>query len=274
VFLSFNGKRLDLTTPKVMGILNLTPDSFFSSDHLRSVDNHLMKAEQMLKEGASIIDLGAVSTRPGAPVVPEKEEFNRLVPSLKAIRQRFPEAFLSIDTFRHTIARQAVDLGADMINDVYGGRFEDDTLKHIAQLGVPYILMHMKGTPDTMQLNPQYQDVVAEIAYFFLQQTRKLRELGASQVVIDPGFGFGKTVSHNFEILDRLQELTSMGFPLVTGVSRKSFIQKTLSVEAMEALNGTTVLHTIALLKGAKILRVHDVREAVEVVKLVEEVNK
>ncbi|MBL7138363.1 MAG: dihydropteroate synthase [Bacteroidales bacterium] len=269
MILSFNGKKLDLSIPRVMGILNLSPDSFFDGGRFSSIDAQLKRVEQMLEEGASIIDLGAVSTRPGAKEIGETGELDHLVPSLKAIRRHFPDCFLSVDTYHSSVARKAVDLGADLINDIYGGRFEDHMLNTIARLGIPYILMHMKGTPDTMQQQPEYQDVVAEIAYFFQQQTEKLREHGASQVLIDPGFGFGKTVGHNFEILYRLQEFESLGFPLVVGVSRKSMIQKTLGVNALESLNGSTVLHTIALLKGASILRVHDVKEAVQAVKLV-----
>ena len=256
-----------------MGILNLTPDSFYDGDPLNSVDTHIARVDQMLKEGASIIDLGAVSTRPGARDISESEEVDRLMPSLKAIRLNFPDCFISIDTFRCSIVQKAVDEGADMINDIYGGRFDSDMLKIIGQMDIPYILMHMKGTPDTMQQNPEYHDVVAEIAYFFLQQTEKLREFGARQILLDPGLGFGKATAHNFEILNRLQEFETIGFPLVTGVSRKSFIQRALGVDAMDALNGSTVLHTLALLKGVKILRVHDVREAVQVVKLVESVT-
>jgi len=268
-----NGKSLDLSTPKVMGVLNITSDSFFDGGKYSSIEAQLSRVEQMLDEGASIIDLGAVSTRPGANEIAESEELDRLVPSLKAIRHRFPGCFISIDTYRTSVAQEVADLGADLINDIYGGRFDGDMIKTIARLGVPYILMHMKGRPDTMQENPEYQDVVAEIAYFFQQQTDKLRELGANQVLIDPGFGFGKTAEHNFEILHRLQEFEDLGFPLAVGVSRKSFIQKILGVTAMEALNGSTVLNTIALLNGTSILRVHDVKEAMQAVRLVEAVR-
>ena len=273
MIISFNGKRLDLTSHKVMGVLNLAPDSFFDGGRFSTIDVQLRRVEQMLEEGASIIDLGAVSTRPGAKEIDESEELDRLVPSLKAIRHHFPDCFLSVDTYHASVAQKATDLGADMINDIYGGRFEDEMLKTVARLDVPYILMHMKGSPDTMQLNPEYRDVVAEIAYFFLQQTEKLREHGTSQALIDPGFGFGKTVEHNFEILHRLKEFESLGFPLVVGISRKSMIQKTLGVSALESLNGSSVLHTIALLNGASILRVHDVKEAVQAVRLVEAVR-
>ncbi|MBN1197987.1 MAG: dihydropteroate synthase [Bacteroidales bacterium] len=271
--LSFNGKRLDLNSPRVMGILNITPDSFFNQGDFHSPDAQLRRVEQMLKEEASIIDIGAVSTRPGAQKIPESEELKRLVPSLTAIRKEFPDCFLSVDTFHPSVASEAISLGADMINDIYGGRFGESMPETIAALNVPFILMHMKGTPATMQLHPEYQDVVTEIAYFFHQQTNKFRELGATQVLIDPGFGFGKTVEQNFEILDRLQEFESLGYPVAIGISRKSMIQKTLEVTASEALNGSTVLHTIALLKGALLLRVHDVKEAMQAVKLVKAIN-
>ncbi|MBE0648614.1 MAG: dihydropteroate synthase [Bacteroidales bacterium] len=267
--LAFNGKQLDISSPKVMGILNITPDSFFDPGHYSSIDLQLRRVEQMLDEGAEIIDIGAVSTRPGAEKIPASEEVARLIPSLIAVRQKFPECFLSVDTFQPVVVREAVAHGADMINDIFGGRFAGDMMETIAGLNVPYILMHMKGVPGTMQVDPQYQDVVAEVAYFFHQQTEKLRALGASQTMIDPGFGFGKTAAHNFELLDRLQEFKNLGFPIVVGFSRKSMIQKTLGVPVDDALNGTTVLNTIALQKGASILRVHDVKEAVEAVKLV-----
>lgn len=272
--LSFNGKRLDLNSPRVMGILNITPDSFFNQGYYGSLDVQLRRVEQMLKEEASIIDIGAVSTRPGAEKIPEAEELARLVPSLKAIRKEFSDCFLSVDTFHPSIASEAISLGADMINDIYGGRFGGNMPETVASWNVPYILMHMKGTPDTMQLHPEYLDIVPEIAYFFHQQTKKLRELGSTQVLIDPGFGFGKTVAQNFEILDRLQEFESLGYPIAVGMSRKSMIQKTLGVTALEALNGSTVLHTIALLQGAVLLRVHDVKEAMQAVKLVKAVNE
>lgn len=270
---SFNGKRLDLSSPAVMGILNITPDSFFDRGDWGSLDAQLKRVEEMLSEGASIIDIGAVSTRPGAEKIPESTELERLVPSLKAIRAAFPDTFLSVDTYHPGVASKAVSLGADMVNDIYGGRFDGRMHETIAGMNVPYILMHMKGNPDTMQDNPEYQDVVAEIAYFFQQQTDKLRAMGASQIMIDPGFGFGKTVEHNLEIMDRLGEFKSLGFPIVAGISRKSMIQKTLGVAVSEALNGSTVLNTIALMKGASILRVHDVKEAVEAVRLVEAVK-
>ena len=268
-----NGKHLDLSSPKVMGILNLTPDSFFDGGKHLSIDIQLKRVEQMLEEGVSIIDLGAVSTRPGSLNVSESEEIDRLFPSLKAIRHDFPDVFLSIDTYHASVAEKAVKLGANMINDIYGGRYDEGMLETIARLNVPYVMMHMKGEPKTMQHNPQYKDVVAEVAYFFQQQISKLRKMDFGQVLIDPGFGFGKTIDHNFEILRRLPEFQTLGCPVVAGLSRKSMIQKSLDVTASEAGNGTTVLQTIALLKGAVILRTHDIREAVQAIKLVEIVS-
>lgn len=269
MILSFNDKRLDLSTPAVMGILNITPDSFFDGGRFSTPQDRLHRVETMLAEGAGIIDIGAVSSRPGAAGVTQDEELGRLIPALTEIRRGFPECILSVDTFRPAVARAAVETGADMINDIYGGRYHGDMLGTIASMGVPYILMHMKGTPGTMQQNPRYHDVVAEIAYFFQQQTDALRAMAHTKVLIDPGFGFGKTVAHNFEILRRLGEFSTFGYPIVAGLSRKSMIQKTLDLKPHEALNGSTVLQTIALIKGASILRVHDVKEAVEAVRLV-----
>ncbi len=262
-------RELNLSTPLIMGILNLTPDSFSDGGKFQTIDAQLNHAEQMILEGASIIDIGAVSTRPDASVVSEEIERERLLPSLKAIRKEFPTTVISVDTFRPMVARAAIADGADIINDVYGGRFEEGMFATIASLNVPYILMHMKGTPETMQQNPGYTDIVAEITYFFEQQLIRCRDKGMRQVMIDPGFGFGKTVEHNFALLSRLEEFKSMGVPVVVGLSRKSMITRVLKINSDEAKNGTTVLNTIALIKGADILRVHDVKEAVEAIRLV-----
>ena len=263
------GKRLDLSKPVVMGILNIAPDSFYDGGRFGTLDARLKQTEQMLKEGASIIDLGAVSTRPGALEVSPDIELERLLPSLQSIRNHFPECILSVDTYRPLIARAVVDHGADMINDIYGGRFEEGMLATISNLKVPYILMHLKGDPEKMQDNPAYSDVVAEVAYFLEQQTIQCRAKGIHQIIIDPGFGFGKTIQHNFQLLSRLETFRSLGFPLMVGISRKSLIHRFLEITPDTALNGTTVLHTIALLKGANILRVHDVKEAMEAIRLV-----
>lgn len=264
-----NGRVLNLDSPVVMGILNVTTDSFFDGGKYLSIDNQLRRVEQMLDDGAAIIDIGAISTRPGAKEISRAGELERLLPSVKAVRRHFPDCYISVDTYRPLIARAMVENGADIINDIFGGRFTDDMFESVAGLKVPYILMHMKGTPETMQDNPVYSDVVAEITYFFEQQIARCREEGISQVIIDPGFGFGKTVEHNFTLLSRLDTFRSLGVPVLAGLSRKSMINKALHVSSREALNGTTVLNTVALLKGADILRVHDVKEAVEAVKLV-----
>jgi len=255
--------------PRVMGILNLTPDSFYDGGKAGSIGDQVEKVGSMLANGASVIDLGAVSTRPGSHEICEDCEIERLIPSLRAIRYHFPEAIISVDTFRPEVAREAVYHGADMINDIYGGTYAPEMAQVIAELRVPCILMHIKGNPATMQQQPEYGDVVAEIAFFLEKQTEKYRELGVRQLLIDPGIGFGKTILHNFEILRRLPELVNLGYPLVIGLSRKSLIRDTLHIDAEKALNGTTVLNTIALLNGANIIRVHDVSEAKEVIDLV-----
>ena len=271
--LFFGTNELELSTPVVMGILNLAPDSFFDGGRFLSLDNQLQQVEKMLQEGASIIDLGAVSTRPGAGDVDEQEELGRLIPAVKAIKLHFPECILSVDTFRARVAKAAVEQGASMVNDIYGGRYEQGMFEMVASLKVPYILMHMKGTPATMQIKPSYADVVAEVAYFFENQLQQCREAGVRQVIIDPGFGFGKSTEQNYTLLGHLEEFRSTGAPLLVGISRKSMIYKQLCIESSEALNGTTVLNTIALMKGADILRVHDIKEAMEVIRLVKMVG-
>jgi dihydropteroate synthase len=260
---------LNLKLPAIMGILNLTPDSFYDGGHYLSLDSQLKRVEQMLDEGAAIIDLGAVSTRPGAIEICQTGELERLLPAIKAIRHHFPGILLSVDTYRPLIARAMVEHGADMINDIYGGRFDPGMLETVAALKVPYILMHMKGTPGNMQQNPEYSDVVAEVSYFFEQQTSMARNSGILEIIIDPGFGFGKTLEHNFSLLSRLDSFKTLGYPLAVGLSRKSMITRALNIKPAAALNGSTVLHTISLLKGADILRVHDVKEAMEAVSLV-----
>jgi dihydropteroate synthase len=252
-----------------MGILNLTPDSFYDGGRFTGIDRQLVQVEKMLLDGASIIDLGAVSTRPGAEEVCQTGEMERLLPAIRAIRLRFPECILSVDTFRPLVARAMVGYGADMINDIYAGRFEEGMFETIASLDVPYVMMHMKGDPGTMQVNPHYSDVVAEVIYFFEQQTARARMSGVNQVIVDPGFGFGKSDEHNYRLLSALDMFRSLGYPVMAGLSRKSMINRVLKTKPEEALNGTTVLNTIALLKGADILRVHDVKEAVETIKLV-----
>jgi len=275
----FNGKRMDFTTPRVMGILNVTPDSFYDGARGRLDDwtigrlvEFMCKVDDMIREGAYIIDIGAVSTRPGASEVTGEEEKRRLLPVLKEIRKVYPTIIISIDTYRAEIARIAAGEGADMINDISGGTFDRQMISTIAHLGIPFIIMHIQGTPENMQLNPDYEDVVKEVRSFLLQQARKLESAGHDQIILDPGFGFGKTVEHNYQILEGLNDFVTTGYPVLAGLSRKSMINRVLSIKPDDALNGTTVLNTIALLKGASILRVHDVREAVEAVKLINEI--
>lgn len=257
-----------------MGILNLAPDSFFDGGKFPGIRDQLIHVEKMLNDGASIIDAGAVSTRPGSVEVEEAEELRRLIPAIDAIMRSFPGCLLSADTYRPAVARAAVEHGVCMINDIYGGRYADGMLETVATLNVPYILMHMKGTPASMQEDPTYSDVVAEVAYFFESQLSRCREKGVAQVILDPGFGFGKTVAHNFKLLAHLGELRSFEKPILAGISRKSMITRLLGIRASESMNGTTVLNTIALMKGADILRVHDVREAKEAISLVGELGQ
>jgi dihydropteroate synthase len=262
------GISLDLSTPKVMGILNITPDSFYDGGFFISLSEQLKQVERMMTEGAAIIDIGAVSTRPGAVFVNEDEETRRLLPVLRAVRKHFPDAIVSVDTFRSGVAKVVIDNGAGMINDVYGGRFDNNMFEIIEVTGIPYIMMHMLGEPGTMQVAPQYKDVVSEVIDFFKEQSGKFRDR-FSQVIIDPGFGFGKTVEHNFQLLQNLKSLKSLGFPILAGLSRKSMINKVIRTNPSGALNGTTVLNTIALINGVDLLRVHDVKEAVEAIALV-----
>jgi dihydropteroate synthase len=265
----YDGKTINLVKPVVMGILNITPDSFYDGGSYLNIIDQLKQVEKMITEGAVIIDIGAMSTRPGANPVTQDEEIDRLLPSLIAIRGHFSEIIISIDTYRSAVAKAAIDHGATMINDIYGGRFDDEMFNLVAHHQIPYILMHMQGTPDTMQINPHYKDVLLELNEFFRSRI-DLFPAGFKQVILDPGFGFGKTIGNNFELLHHFASFRSFGFPLLAGLSRKSMITRVLQIKSQEALNGTTVLNTIALLKGANILRVHDVKEAVEAIRLVE----
>ncbi|MCD4746858.1 MAG: dihydropteroate synthase [Bacteroidales bacterium] len=256
-----------------MGILNITPDSFYDGDKYNSEYLWLKQTEKMLKEGASIIDIGVVSTRPGAKKISEKEELQRLLPVLTSIVKNFSDLIISVDTYRSGIAEIAVQNSAFMINDISGGTFDKKMFDTIAKLQVPYIIMHIKGAPQNMQKNPTYDNVVKEIKNFFSQQIKKLNLKGINDIIIDPGFGFGKTLKHNYEILNNLNSFNAFGLPVLAGISRKSMINKVLNTKPSEALNGTTVLNTICLLKGAKILRVHDVKEAMEVIKIVSQIS-
>lgn len=262
------GKLIDISTPKVMGIINLTPDSFYDGGKLTNRDAILKLAEKQLKEGATFLDLGAVSTRPKAEMVPEDEERKRLLSAVEALRKAFPETIISVDTFRAKIAEEAVASGADIINDISGGELDQAMFETIAKLRVPYILMHMQGTPETMQQNPTYADVTREVIQFMMDRVLRLQALGVHDIIIDPGFGFGKSVDHNFQLLRKLNQFSILGHPLLVGLSRKSMINKVLRIAPENALNGTTALHMAALERGAKVLRVHDVQAAVECVKL------
>ena len=251
-----------------MGILNATPDSFYNKGHLSDTDSLLRVAEEMLKSGAAILDIGGASTKPGQKLIDADTELLRVIPVIYAIHNNFPEAWLSVDTYNHRVAKEAVEAGACIINDVSSGRFDTEMLKTVASLNVPYIAMHMQGTPENMQVSPSYEDVVTEVRNYLQNVSVQCEAAGITDIIIDPGFGFGKTVAHNFELLKSLSMLTSLGKPVLAGLSRKSMICKALKVNPEKALNGTTALNMVALQQGANILRVHDVKEAVEVIEL------
>jgi len=263
------GKIISLDTPKIMGILNLTQNSFYDGGKYPTVKSAIEQAEKMLTEGADIIDIGGVSTRPGSKSVTSDEEWQNIEKVLKEIRRIFPQTLISVDTYRADIAKKTIEEGADMINDISSGDFDSEMFSIVAHYNVPYIMMHIKGTPENMQLNPIYDDVIKEILYFFSVRIEKLHLMGVKDIIIDPGIGFGKTVEHNYEIIKNLAYFVQLPYPVLLGVSRKSLIQKVLNCKAEQALNGTTILNTLALQKGVKILRVHDVKEAVEVVKII-----
>ena len=271
--MNLRGKLVELQRPWVMGILNVTPDSFYADSRtpMAEPERIAQRVRQMLAEGADVIDVGAYSSRPGADDISPMEEMRRLEVALTAVREVFPEVYVSVDTFRSEVAHQCVEhFGVDMINDISGGVLDRAMPKVVARLGVPYIIMHMKGNPETMQTSPEYQDVLAEVLEFLARQQQRFFDAGGKDVIIDPGFGFGKTLQHNYRLMDRLQDFHELHAPLLVGVSRKSMIYKLLETTPQDALNGTTVLHTIAMMKGAHILRVHDVQAAVEARTLVE----
>jgi dihydropteroate synthase len=267
---------LDLSTPVVMGILNITPDSFYDGGKHSGDKDILTHAEFMLKEGAAIIDIGPQSTRPKSTLISADEEWKRLSSILKALRKEFPKAVFSVDTFYSSVAEKAIAEGADIINDVSGGTMDEKMFETVARLNVPYVLMHIQGTPQTMQANPHYENVVKEVMDFFVEGIQKLTAMGMNDIIIDVGFGFGKTQKHNYQLMNALDLFKWFEKPVLVGVSRKSIVSKVLEIKTEEALNGTTVLNTIALLKGASILRVHDVKEAMEAIRLVKmlEANK
>jgi dihydropteroate synthase len=256
------------TTPLLMGILNSTPDSFFDGGLYTSEVKWLQKTADMIEAGADIIDIGAYSTRPGAVNITEEEELERLIPVITSVRRHFPEQLISVDSFRASVVEKAVGEGANIINDISGGTIDNAMFPVVARLQVPYILMHIKGTPQTMQVAPTYENVVTEVNAYFEERIKLLQELDFFKIIIDPGFGFGKTLEHNFELFNNLEKFQSFNAPLLVGISRKSMIHKVLNISSKEALNGTTILNTLALTKGASILRVHDVKEAKEVIDL------
>ncbi len=266
--LNAGGKLIDLTVPKVMGIINLTPDSFYAGSRKQSINEALQQAGKMLAEGATFLDIGAYSSRPGATDISVQEESDRLLPVIKAIVADYPEAILSIDTFRSKIAESAIKACAHIINDISGGQLDVDMFATIARLQVPYILMHMKGTPQNMNQHANYDNVFDEVFDYFVTKYHQLKQLGVHDVIIDPGFGFAKKTEHSYTLMHRLQDFNALQLPVLVGISRKNMIYKTLGITADEALNGTTALNAIALTKGANILRVHDVKEAVETVKI------
>jgi len=267
--LNLAGRSLDLTTPVVMGILNLTPDSFYEGSRFDPhSDKYLQEAGQMLHDGAAILDVGGYSTRPGAEEITENEENDRVIAVIQKLVTNFPKVVISIDTFRAGVAREAVRAGAALVNDVSGGNLDARMFGAVADLGVPYVLMHMRGTPQTMVSKNQYEHLVRDILKELADKLARLRSMGVADIIIDPGFGFAKNVSQNFELLNNLEHFQELNAPLLVGLSRKSMIWRSLSITPAESLNGTTALHTIALQKGANILRVHDVKEAVEAIKL------
>ena len=272
--LNIRGELIDLSTPKVMGILNVTPDSFYDGGYYNSNAKILKQIEKMIEDGATIIDIGGYSSRPGADDVAEKIEIDRVVPTLKDCKKYFPEIFFSIDTFRSKVAEECIHNGADIINDISGGNLDTNMMKVVGKYQIPYIIMHMKGNPSNMVEKAKYDDIIGELISYFSKKIDEAANLNIKDIIIDPGFGFAKNISQNFELLNNLDFFKNLKKPMLVGLSRKSMIYKTLNIKADQALNGSTALHTISLIKGANILRVHDVKEAVECIKLVEELKK
>ena len=267
------GQLIDLTTPKVMGILNITPDSFYDGGNYKDEKAILSQAELMINLGATFIDVGAYSSRPNADHVSEADELKRILPIIELLIKTFPDVLLSVDTFRSAVAKSCIQAGASIVNDISAGKLDDNMLQTVANLNVPYIIMHMKGTPKSMQQQTNYTNLVKDVIFYFSERIAATNALGIKDVIIDPGFGFAKTLEQNFELLNQLELLKILDKPMLAGISRKSMIYKTLETSAKEALNGTTVLNTVALQKGASILRVHDVKEAMECLTLVEALN-
>lgn len=263
------GKLIDLSTPKVMGILNITPDSFYDGGQYNDLNSILRQAEKMLSEGATFIDIGGYSSRPNAKHIDEKEELNRILPIIELLVKEFPEILISIDTFRSSIAKKGIEAGATMINDISGGSLDNNMFKTVAQLQEPYILMHLQGTPQTMQQHTTYEDLIKDIIFYFSKKVNELTALKVNDIILDVGFGFAKTLEQNYELLNKLDLFKILELPILTGLSRKSLLYKIIGTTAESALNATTSANTIALLKGTNILRVHDVKEAIEAIKIV-----
>lgn len=274
IYMNVKGRLLDLSTPQVMGILNVTPDSIYSDSRMQTEKDIADRAQQIIDEGASIIDIGGYSSRPNAEHISAEEEMNRLRTGLEILNRNHPDAVISVDTFRAEVAEQCVkEYGVAMINDISAGEMDNRMFATVAELGVPYIMMHMQGTPQNMQNEPHYDNLMKEVFLYFATKVQQLRDLGVKDIILDPGFGFGKTLEHNYELMAHLDEFSVFELPLLVGVSRKSMIYKLLGGTPQDSLNGTTVLDTVALMKGAHILRVHDVREAVEAVRMTEKIK-
>ena len=272
--LNIRGELIDLSTQKVMGILNVTPDSFYDGGYYNSNAKILKQVEKMIKDGATIIDIGGYSSRPGADDIAEKIELDRVIPTLKDCKKYFPETFFSIDTFRSKVAEECIYNGADIINDISGGNLDRNMMKVVGKYQIPYVIMHMKGNPSNMVKKAKYDEIIGELISYFSKKIDDAAKANIKDIIIDPGFGFAKNISQNFQLLNNLDFFKNLEKPLLVGLSRKSMIYKTLNIKPDKALNGSTALHTISLIKGANILRVHDVKEAVECVKLVKELEK
>lgn len=268
ITINVGGRLVSFDEPQVMGILNVTPDSFFATSRCRSEGEIRQRVCQIRQEGATMVDIGAYSSRPGAEDVSKDEELRRLLPAIDIVREEWPEAVVSVDTFRAEVARKAVEAGADIVNDISGGEMDREMFSAVSELHVPYILMHMQGTPKDMQVEPKYENLMCEVFRSLGERVEVLHEMGVADIILDPGFGFGKTMTQNYEMMARLEEFRLLGCPLLVGVSRKSMIYRLLNTMPEESLNGTTALNMIALMKGADILRVHDVKEAVEAIKI------
>ena len=267
------GKLIDLTKPKIMGILNVTPDSFYDGGKFLNSDKYLMQVEKMLNEGATFIDIGGMTSKPGSKEIPVSEELSRVIKAVENVSNKFPKAIISVDTYRSEVAEESVNSGAQIINDISGGSFDNKMFNTIAKLNVPYIIMHINERPETMQQNPEYEDILFEIGYYFSKKVFKARAAGINDIIIDPGFGFGKELDDNYKILKNLHALMVENIPMMIGVSRKSMIYKKLKITSDQSLNGTTCVNTIGLMQGVNILRVHDVKEAKQCIDIVNSLN-